>query len=84
MKQGGICSPLLFSLFLVFINDIAKEIVQRGRHGIQLIPDLIDIFILMFADGVILMSDLVHCGLQNQLSILHEYSLWTGCYFRQI
>ena len=58
------CSPVLFSLF---INELAREIVQRGRHGIQLIPDLIQIFILLFADDVILMSDSV-CGLQNQLA----------------
>ena len=53
LKQGEVCSPVLFSLF---INELAREIVQRGRHGIQLIPDLIEIFILLFADDVILMS----------------------------
>ena len=40
LKQGGICSPVLFSLF---INELANEIMQRGRHGEQLIPDLIEI-----------------------------------------
>ena len=50
LKQGEICSPVLFSLF---INELANEIMQRGRHGIQLIPDLIEIFILLFADDVI-------------------------------
>ena len=68
LKQGEVCSPVLFSLF---INELAREIVQRGRHGIQLIPDLIEIFILLFADDVMLMSDSV-CGLQNQLNILYE------------
>ena len=43
--------------------------MQRGKHGIQLIPDLIEIFILLFADAVIWVSDTV-CGLQNQLSVL--------------
>ena len=38
LKQGEICSPVLFSLF---INELANEIMQRGRHGIQLIPDWI-------------------------------------------
>ena len=28
-KQGEVCSPDLVSLF---INELAKEIVQRGRH----------------------------------------------------
>ena len=38
LKQGEVCSMVLFSLF---INELDREIVQRGRHGIQLIPDLI-------------------------------------------
>ena len=45
--------------------------MERGRHGIQLMPDLVQIFILMFADDVILASYTV-CGLQNQLNILWE------------
>ena len=61
LRQGEICSPGLFSLF---VNKLANEIMQPGRHGIQLIPDLIEIFILLFADDVILISDTV-CGLQN-------------------
>ena len=61
LKQGEICSPVLFSLF---INELANEIMQRGRHGIQLIPDLIEIFIFLYADDVILVSDSV-CGLET-------------------
>ena len=68
LKEGEICSPVLFSLF---INELANEIMQRGRHGIHLIPDLIEIFILLFADDVILVSDTV-CGLQNQLNVLFD------------
>ena len=68
LKQGEICSTVLFSLF---INELANEIMQRGRHRIQLIPDLIEIFILLFADDVILVSDTV-CGLQNQLNVLFD------------
>ena len=61
LKQGETCSLVYFFLF---INELANEILQRGRHGIQLIPDLIEIFILLFADDVILVSDTV-CALQN-------------------
>ena len=43
--------------------------MQRGKHGIQVIPDLVEIVILLFADDVILVSDTV-CGLQNQLNVL--------------
>ena len=68
LKQGEICSPVLFSLC---INELANEIMQQGKHGIQLIPDLTGtgIFILLFAEGVILVSDTV-CGLQNELNSL--------------
>jgi hypothetical protein len=68
VKQGEVCSPVLFSLF---INELTKDIVNRGRHGIQLSPDLIELFILLFADDVILFSDTV-VGLQTQLNILCE------------
>ena len=66
LKQGDICSPILFSMF---IDELANEIMERGRHGIQLTPDLVQIFLFMFADDVILASCTV-CGLQNQLNIL--------------
>ena len=73
LKQGEICSQVLFSLF---IDELANEIMQRGKHGIQVIPDLVEIVILLFADDVILVSDDVIlvsntvCGLQNQLNVL--------------
>lgn len=74
LKQGEICSPVLFSLL---INELANDIVQKGKHGIQLIPDFLEILILMFADDIILISDSV-CGLQNQLNILWDSSRRLG------
>ena len=68
VKQGEVLSPALFSLL---INELANEIVRYGRHGVQILPDILQIFILMFADDIILMSDSV-CGLQNQLNVLHD------------
>ena len=68
LKQGEITSPILFS---IFINELANEIILHGKHGIQLMPDLIEIFILLFADDVILVSDTVS-GLQNQLNVLWD------------
>ena len=53
LKQGDICSPILFSMVT---DELATEIVEHGRHGIQLTPDLVHNFILMFADDVILAS----------------------------
>ena len=58
LTQGEVCSQLQV-LFSLFINELAREIVQRGRHGMQLIPDLIETFILLFADEHILMSDTI-------------------------
>ena len=68
LKQGDICSPVLFSMF---IDELANEIMERSRHGIKLTPDLVQIFILLLAYNVILASYTV-CGLQNRLNILWE------------
>ena len=67
LYQGEVCSPVLFSLF---INELTKDIIENGKHGIQLSPDLIELLILLFADDVILFSDSV-IGLQTQLNILY-------------
>ena len=68
LKQGDICSPILFSLF---INELAIEIIQNGKHGITLSPELIQILIMFFADDVVLLSYTV-IGLQQQLNILKD------------
>ena len=66
LKQGEVCSPVLFSLF---INELTKDITISGIHGVQLSPDFIQLLILLFADDVALISDSVG-GLQTQLNIL--------------
>ena len=66
LKQGEITSPLLFSLL---INELARDIIKNGRHGIQLLPDILELFILLFADDIVLLSDTT-VGLQNQLDVL--------------
>ena len=66
LKQGEVGSPFLFSLF---INELTKDIIESGKHGIQLAPDLIELLILLFADDVVLLSDSVF-GLQTQLNVL--------------
>ena len=68
LKQGDMCSPILFSLF---INELAIEIIQNGKHGITLSPELIQILIMLFADGVVLLS-YTAIGLQQQLNILRD------------
>ena len=74
VKQGEVCSPVLFTLF---IEELAKEVCQRGRHGVQLMPELVQILILMFADDVTLIADSV-CGLQTQLNILRQMACNLG------
>ena len=54
VKQGDVCSPILFSLF---INELALDIMNKGRHGLVMSPDVTEIFILLFADDIVLLSD---------------------------
>ena len=70
LKQGCLCSPKLFSLF---INDLSQALNLHGKHGIQLTPGSESIFHLLFADDALLVSDTV-TGLQNQLNVLSEQS----------
>ena len=68
VKQGDVCSPVLFSLF---INDLTSEITRYGRHGVQLSGNALELFILLLADDVVLLSETV-VGLQTQLSNLRR------------
>ena len=67
LKQGEICSPILFSLFT---NELSNEIIQKGKHGLSLSTDLIQMFVL-FADDVFLLSFTI-TGLQHQLNSLND------------
>ena len=53
----------------MFINEIASSLEQHGTHGIQLMPGLLQLFLLLFADDIVLTSD-TPMGLQNQLNVL--------------
>ncbi|RUA06843.1 MAG: hypothetical protein DSY43_01110, partial [Gammaproteobacteria bacterium] len=70
LKQGCVLSSFLFTLM---VQEILSSVCKYGRHGIQLHPDVTQIFILMFADDVALVSDTV-LGLQNQLDVLQKHS----------
>ena len=41
--------------------------------GIQILPNDIEILLLMFAEDVALLSDTI-CGLQRKLNVLNEFS----------
>ena len=66
VRQGCILSPTLFSML---INGLAESVNKNGKHGIQLLPGLMELLILLFADDIALIS-LSTMGLQHQLNIL--------------
>ena len=70
VKQGGFCSPILFSFF---INELALNIINGGKHGAVLTSTLVELVILLSADGTILLSETA-TGLQNRLNILYGSS----------
>ena len=43
--------------------------MNNGKHGVQLHPDIIELFIMLFADDVVLLS-YTPVGLQHQLNLL--------------
>ena len=69
VRQGCVLSPTIFSLL---VNQLSIYITETGRHGIQLLSGLVELFIL-FADDVALLATTPY-GLPNQL-----YSLKACC-----
>ena len=69
-ETGGCCSPVLFSLF---INELALEVIQNGRHGASFINDYFELLILLLADDVVLLLETV-IGLQTQFNSLQRAS----------
>jgi len=69
VRQGCTLSPLLFCLF---INELYELFCVNEIKGLQLYPDITEIFMLMFADDIGLVSDTV-VGLQKQLNLLHKF-----------
>ena len=70
VKQGAKEST---SIFLTYINIVADYVRSHGKHGIQLLPGACEIFALLFADDIVLLSS-TPTGLQNQLNSLEEIS----------
>ena len=68
VKQGDVCSPVLFSLF---INELAAKVIINGRHGGVFTADYFELFILLLADDVVLLSETV-VGLQTQINNLQH------------
>ena len=66
VKQGAIESPSIFSLY---INKVADYVRRQGKHGVQMMPGMMEIFLLLFADDIALIST-TPVGLQNQIDSL--------------
>ena len=62
-------SPVIFS---IFVNELTKLIENSDIHGIQLFPDITEIFLLLFADDIALISDTIQ-GLKRLLKILEKF-----------
>ena len=70
VKQGCLLSPVLFS---ILINKVAYKVAQGGRMGYQFISGGTEIFSLLFADDIVLVSQ-TPAGLQNQINNLKSAS----------
>ena len=66
LKEECLLSPMVFS---IFIADLAEHIQNSSSRGIQLLPDIVEVFLLLFVDDIALISDTIG-GLQKQLDIL--------------
>mgnify|MGYP002259916051 CR=1 FL=1 len=69
VRQGCILSPFLFCFF---IKELASQIETSCSNGIQLHPSVFQVFLLLFADDVVLFSSTV-IGLQRQINELELY-----------
>ena len=70
--QGCKLSLILFVLFIDELHTFCTLLVENNIRGIQLFPDIVEIFLLMFADDIALLSDTV-IGLQKQLNVLQTF-----------
>ena len=68
IRRGCVKSPTLFSLF---INTLAKHSNETGIHGVQLLLTVLELFLLLFTNDIILLST-TPGGLQAELNLLRE------------
>ena len=66
--QGEVLSPILFSFY---VNDFENEFIANGNCALEFQD--ITLFLLMYADDMILMSETVE-GLQEMLNTLSIYT----------
>ena len=54
----------------MFINELNDTMADNGIRGIQIFPDIVEIFLLMFVDDIACIADTIS-GLQKQLNIIN-------------
>ena len=69
VRQGSVLSPVLFSLF---IDELYQIITKAGFKGVQLTQDMFDLFVLLYADDVVIFADTV-VGLQRLINCLGQF-----------
>ena len=60
-------------MFSLFIDELVTYFNRNDVKGIQIHPDTIQFFAIMFADDIALISDIVR-GLQMQLNLLYSFA----------
>ena len=70
-------------MFSLIINGTATEIIQNGKHGITLSPELIQILSMLFAEDVVFLSYTV-TGLQQQHFEEYCYKAGSCCKLTEI
>ena len=74
LRHGCVLSPAPFS---IIINELATKVSENDKHGVQLLPGLIELFILLFANDLALLS-CSPTGVQTQLDCLQRVCLDLG------
>ena len=77
VRQGGVLSPKLFS---IYVEDIIEE-VNKAKGGVKLISQRLNI--LMYADDIIVMATKKR-ELQEQLDLIGEFGLANGIKFNPV
>ena len=68
LMQGEVMSPILFSLY---INDFEMHFIRENCPSVEI--QLINLFLLMYADDTVLISESAE-GLQRMLNALLSYT----------
>ena len=58
-------------MFSIFVNRVASGVTYWGKHGLQLLPGLTEMFIVLYVDDVELLSSTPQ-RLQTQLNCVHR------------